>query len=500
MDRHSQHSAAILTLLMLSFTLLAHWLACLWYVVADAERSKHKSDWDLGWIHHMADRLKMNISSVTHAESYITALYFTCSSLTSVGFGNVSPNTNSEKIFSICTMLIGALMHAVVFGNVTAIIQRMYSRRSLYQSKWRDLKDFLALHAVPKELRQRMLDYFQATWALYHGIDTHETLREFPEELRGDVSMHLHREILSLPIFEGAPQGCLKLLSLHIRSNFCAPGEYLLHKGDALHSLYYICNGSMEVVQDGMVVAILEHSFDHFAFSLMESNYSSSLKCKCLTEFIEMIGGGQCSEANVVVKSSCDVRALTYCDLKCLSVTGLAEAFRLYPEFLAQFAADITHDLTYNLREGYEAEQEWDTNGGAPSLTLPSISEEEDEDGEDKREPSPTTPPVITKTPPTSAKSQKSKSSTPRAAEGVKHFEYGIGRVPARVKDTHSNPNSPRSGVGHHRRARRRSADDDDDRGHGDTGGGGARGQESGQTHQSSLQEDVALLSKESSL
>lgn len=38
---------------------------------------------------------------------YITALYFTFSSLTSVGFGNIAPNTNLEKIFSICTMLIG---------------------------------------------------------------------------------------------------------------------------------------------------------------------------------------------------------------------------------------------------------------------------------------------------------------------------------------------------------------------------------------------------------
>ena len=39
--------------------------------------------------------------------AYITSLYFALSSLTSVGFGNVSPNTNSEKIFSICVMLIG---------------------------------------------------------------------------------------------------------------------------------------------------------------------------------------------------------------------------------------------------------------------------------------------------------------------------------------------------------------------------------------------------------
>lgn len=65
-------------------------------------------------------------------------------------------------------------MHAVVFGNVTAIIQRMYSRRSMYQSKWRDLKDFLTINQVPKELKQRMQDYFQTMWSLNHGIDIHE--------------------------------------------------------------------------------------------------------------------------------------------------------------------------------------------------------------------------------------------------------------------------------------------------------------------------------------
>lgn len=39
--------------------------------------------------------------------AYIAALYFTLSSLTSVGFGNVSANTDAEKVFSICTMLVG---------------------------------------------------------------------------------------------------------------------------------------------------------------------------------------------------------------------------------------------------------------------------------------------------------------------------------------------------------------------------------------------------------
>lgn len=52
---------------------------------------------------------------------YVTALYFTFSSLTSVGFGNVAPNTDNEKIFTILVMLVGckyesskSAMHAFI--------------------------------------------------------------------------------------------------------------------------------------------------------------------------------------------------------------------------------------------------------------------------------------------------------------------------------------------------------------------------------------------------
>lgn len=73
-------------------------------------------------------------------------------------------------------MWITALMHALVFGNVTAIIQRMYARRAIYQSKTRDLKDFFRTHHIPRPLKQRMQEYFQTTWSLNSGIDTQEVI------------------------------------------------------------------------------------------------------------------------------------------------------------------------------------------------------------------------------------------------------------------------------------------------------------------------------------
>jgi len=61
-----------------------------------------------GWLNLLAKRMGLlNGRCVPHSEAYITALYYSCTSLTTVGFGNVSANTTSEKIFSVVIMLIG---------------------------------------------------------------------------------------------------------------------------------------------------------------------------------------------------------------------------------------------------------------------------------------------------------------------------------------------------------------------------------------------------------
>ncbi|KAK2840329.1 hypothetical protein Q5P01_014069 [Channa striata] len=419
LERYSQYSAVVLTLLMSMFALLAHWMACVWYFIGRRE-IENPSSWDIGWLHELAKRLGTpyflsplttiippTVSSVpansshwnasgsevggqstwnssqyyrnmsegeavsgtgagssnlsvlgggpSMRSSYVTSLYFALSSLTSVGFGNVSANTDSEKIFSICTMLIGALMHAVVFGNVTAIIQRMYSRRSLYHTRTKDLKDFIRVHRLPKTLEQRMLECFQTTWSVNNGIDVSELLKDFPDELRADIAMHLNKELLQLPLFESASRGCLRSLSLIIKTSFCAPGEFLIRQGDALQAIYFVCSGSMEVLKDNTVLAILGKG--------------------------DLIGSDSLTKEQVI-KTNANVKALTYCDLQYISLKGLREVLRLYPEYAQKFVSEIQHDLTYNLREGHGADVDWESNGGLVKK-LPSIREDEEDDEEE---------------------------------------------------------------------------------------------------------------------
>lgn len=49
LDRYSQYSAMVLTLLMSMFALLAHWMACIWYVIGRKEmESNDPRTWEIG--------------------------------------------------------------------------------------------------------------------------------------------------------------------------------------------------------------------------------------------------------------------------------------------------------------------------------------------------------------------------------------------------------------------------------------------------------------------
>ncbi|XP_042300619.1 potassium voltage-gated channel subfamily H member 7 isoform X4 [Sceloporus undulatus] len=327
LDRYSEYGAAVLMLLMCIFALIAHWLACIWYAIGNVERNYLTPK--IGWLDSLGQQLgkHYNVSDLSSGPSikdkYVTALYFTFSSLTSVGFGNVSPNTNSEKIFSICVMLIGSLMYASIFGNVSAIIQRLYSGTARYHMQMLRVKEFIRFHQIPNPLRQRLEEYFQHAWTYTNGIDMNmEVLKGFPECLQADICLHLNQTLLqNCKAFQGASKGCLRALAMKFKTTHAPPGDTLVHCGDVLTALYFLSRGSIEILKNDMVVAILGKND---IFGEMVHLYAKP------------------------GKSNADVRALTYCDLHKIQREDLLEVLDMYPEFSDLFLTNL--ELTFNLR------------------------------------------------------------------------------------------------------------------------------------------------------
>ncbi|KAJ0066947.1 hypothetical protein NL108_006200, partial [Boleophthalmus pectinirostris] len=337
LDHYIEYGAAVLVLLVCVFGLAAHWLACIWYViigdyeVIDEETNIVRMD---SWLYILAETLgtpyRFNTSGSGKWEGgpnkdsvYITSLYFTMTSLTSIGFGNIAPTTDGEKIFAVAMMMIGSLLYATIFGNVTTIFQQMYANTNRYHEMLNSVRDFLKLYQVPKGLSERVMDYIASTWSMSRGIDTEKVLQICPKDMRADICVHLNRKVFKEhPAFRLASDGCLRALAMEFQTIHCAPGDLIYHAGESVDSLCFVVSGSLEVIQDDEVVAILGKG-DVF---------------------------GDVFWKEVTLAQSCaNVRALTYCDLHVIKRDALQKVLEFYTAFANHFSRNLL--LTYNLRK-----------------------------------------------------------------------------------------------------------------------------------------------------
>ncbi|KAK6016520.1 hypothetical protein OSTOST_17997, partial [Ostertagia ostertagi] len=149
-------------------------------------------------------------------------------------------------------MIISALLYAAIFGHMTTIIQQMTS------ATVSTFEEFIKLQEVPKELAERVMDYVVSTWAMTKGIDTQKVLGYCPKDMKADICVHLNRKVFNEhSCFRLASDGCLRSLAMYLESNHAAPGDLLYHTGESVDALWFVVSGSLEVIQDEEVVAIL---------------------------------------------------------------------------------------------------------------------------------------------------------------------------------------------------------------------------------------------------
>jgi hypothetical protein len=110
---------------------LTHIAACFWLFVARTEISSGATDtWYDAW---EQDRAKM-------FEEYVDAVFWGTATMTSIGYGDIFPQTNVERGVSLLIMILGATTYAGLFGAFAVLIdsineEHRESRLLLNQSK-----------------------------------------------------------------------------------------------------------------------------------------------------------------------------------------------------------------------------------------------------------------------------------------------------------------------------------------------------------------------------
>ena len=173
-----------------------------------------------------------------------------------------------------------------------------------------------------------------------------------PKDMRADICVHLNNQVFNEhPAFRLASDGCLRSLAVEFQTTHCAPGDLIFHTGESLDTLCFVVSGSLEVIQDDEVIAILgEHPLvDTQWFRVVDFGNPSLIgSCFYLPGKGDVFGDVFWKETTLA-RACANVRALTYCDLHVISRDALLKVLEFYTAFANSFSRNLI--LTCNLRK-----------------------------------------------------------------------------------------------------------------------------------------------------
>jgi hypothetical protein len=90
---------------------IAHWCSCIWYMVALWQDEINKT-----WVGHQDHLIDANWDI-----KYICALYFSIATMTTVGFGDIHPETSVEMCFAILAMVVASGVFGYTMNSIMVI-------------------------------------------------------------------------------------------------------------------------------------------------------------------------------------------------------------------------------------------------------------------------------------------------------------------------------------------------------------------------------------------
>lgn len=214
----------------------AHWLACVWSTMTPTYEGDGPT-------------------------RYLQSIYWVIETLTTIGYGETTPVTNTQRIFALCVMLCGVAVYGYVIGNVASMLAKRDPAKAQYFENLDQLNAFIKYRRLPAETRRRIQDYYTHVWQERLGFDESQFLETLPSGLRREVEMHLKQQVLRrIPIFSSLPTEFVDAVALSLKPDIYVPGEFICRAGEEGDRMYFLITGVLEVIKsDGQVIGTLRH-------------------------------------------------------------------------------------------------------------------------------------------------------------------------------------------------------------------------------------------------
>jgi voltage-gated potassium channel Kch len=175
--------------LFLTMITMAHWAACILRIIPELE---HTEAGHTNWMRAQLNNDGRTVEDSGVSVQYMTALYWSSMTLTTVGYGDISLETDAERIFATCLMFVGGGVFAYVIGSICTIMTSFGELDSNFEKKLDMLNKFMAESNLAHPQRVKLRTYFRYSKHL-EEYDRHaELLALMSPQLRARTTVALY--------------------------------------------------------------------------------------------------------------------------------------------------------------------------------------------------------------------------------------------------------------------------------------------------------------------
>eukprot|EP01043_Picozoa_sp_COSAG02_P036499 COSAG02_NODE_2677_length_8267_cov_29.491797_2_plen_730_part_00 len=260
---HALQRAGKLTACVFGMLYACHLIACMWFYVGtmgmDGPQGAPGGWIEAEWPEHTHGP-NGTFDKVPNLERYITSMYWAITVLSTVGFGEIHPHTNAEKVFSLFAELIGCFIFMMLVGNLSAIMTDKSAIDQKVSNSVAEVREFLLDKQVEGKVRQKTLGALEHTFRAKVHDEKHEMISHLPKAMQETVHSYLYSTFDNLKIFErfhdtalsranreAIGELCGKMRPLVITPTDNGSPATIYEVGDSAGEIYFIIKGVVHI-------------------------------------------------------------------------------------------------------------------------------------------------------------------------------------------------------------------------------------------------------------
>ncbi|XP_042442685.1 potassium channel KAT3-like [Zingiber officinale] len=224
---------------LVSVTVFAvHCAGCFNYLIADRYPNPSRT-----WI----GAAMQDFRSRSLWTRYVTAMYWSMTTLTTTGYGDLHAENTEEMLFDIFYMLFDLALTSYIIGNMTNLIVHGTSRTRNFRDTVQSASEFAARNQLPKHIKNQMLSHICLRFKT-EELKQQQILSNLPKGIRSSIACNLFFPVVQRAcLFHGVPFDFLYQLVPEMEAEFYPPREDVILQNEAPTHLYVLVSGAVDL-------------------------------------------------------------------------------------------------------------------------------------------------------------------------------------------------------------------------------------------------------------